>query len=393
MERDSKPLAGIRVIDIADDLGELCGRLLADLGADVIRVEPPSGASSRQAPPFTPDGKASLYFAFRNGGKRGITLDITSTRGCEVLRRLLADADIFIESYKPGRLAEIGLAPEELLEQYPSLVITSMTAFGQTGPYRDFAGTDMVGAAMGGIMYRAGAAHRPPVVLPGAQTYDATSVTAAFATLMAYFKRLKTGRGQWLDISMQEAAASMADWTVPLYSSLGFYTRREGAGMYPLFRCADGWIRVITIGLHQWKALLEWMGNPKELQNPDLEQFPMRVVGRAEIEPIVDPFFNDKNKEDAAREAQARGIPATPCLEPGEVLDNEHTRERGTFIDMEIVPGQRASVASGFFEIDGERVGPTKPAPLAGQHNQDIYVRELGLGADALEALTSEGVI
>ena len=184
---------------MADERGELCGRIMADLGADVIRAEPPGGAVSRTLPPFAPDGATSLYFAFRNAGKRGLTLDVTRPGGRELLHRLLERADIWIESIAPRRLAEWRLEPAETLARHPALVITSITDFGHSGPYRDYEGTDMIGFALSGLMHRAGAATRPPVVAPGALAYDAAGVTGAYAALMAYWKRLRSGRGQHVD--------------------------------------------------------------------------------------------------------------------------------------------------------------------------------------------------
>jgi crotonobetainyl-CoA:carnitine CoA-transferase CaiB-like acyl-CoA transferase len=381
-----KPLAGIRVIDLTDDCGELCGRFLADLGADVILVEPPSGADARKAPPLAPGGRSSLYFAFRNAGKRGISLDLESPDDRELLHRLLDDSDILIESYRPGFLANCGLDPARvLLERHPHLVVTSITDFGQFGPHRDFAGTDMIGYAMGGMMYRAGAAERPPVVAPGCQAYDTAALTAAFATLVAYVKRLETGRGQWLDVSVQEATLTLSDWSIPLYSTLGFYTHREGAGMWPVYRCADGWLRMIIIGLNHWQALRAWMGEPEELQNPAYDGFIGRLGDREKIDAFIRRFLSDRKKDDAAREAQRRGIPATPVLEPAEVLDNEHTRGRGTFVELELVPGTHAAVASGFIVLDGDRFGPTARAPLLGEHNEEVRA-SLGSRGEATKA-------
>lgn len=367
-----RPLAGIRVIDMADDRGELCGRLFADLGADVVLLEPPGGARARQAPPFAPDGRSSLYFAFRNAGKRGVTADVFTDAGREALHRLLDGADVWIESTAPGLLARHGLSPERVLERHPGLIITSITDFGQTGPYRDFAGTDMIGYAMGGMLYRAGAAHRPPVVAPGCQAYDTAGITAAFASAVAILARRQTGRGQWLDISVQEATANLADWSVPIYSTMQMVTHREGAGMYPVYRCTDGWLRLIIIGGHHWKTLRAWMGEPEALQDPTYDHFIARLMNRHAIEPVIQEFFRDWKKEDAAREAQARGIPATPVLRPAEVLDNEHTRDRRTFVEIELLPGARALVPSGFFAVDGERLGPTRRAPALGEHNEEI---------------------
>ena len=386
------PLEGIRVLDMADEKGELCGRILADLGADVIRAEPPAGALSRRIPPFAPDGESSLYFAFRNANKRGITLDLTSSAGRELLHRLLEPADIWIESFAPAFLDEHGLAPAAIHERHAALVHTSITDFGHTGPRRDYAGTDMVGFAMGGMMHRSGAAHRPPVVAPGALAYDTAGVTAGFATLLATYQRLVTGRGQHIDVSVEESVANLSDWALPGYSQSKTRGKRDGFGIYPLIPCADGYVRVIIIGLHHWRALRAWMGEPEALQDPALDSFIGRILKRAEIEPLFAAFFRDRKKIDVAREAQQRGITITPLLEPSETLVNEHTIARGSFRSMEILPGVEAQVASGFYEIDGERMGPRERAPLPGEHNDEIY-GALGISASELDALRAQGVV
>jgi len=156
-----RALEGMRVVDLADEKGELCGRLLADLGAEVIRVEPPGGALSRRLSPFAPDGGTSLYFGFRNAGKRGAVIDLETDAGRERLHALLDQADVMIESGLPGSLARLGLSPASLTERHPHLVVTSITDFGQTGPYAEFQGTELVAFAMGGMMYRAGRIEKP----------------------------------------------------------------------------------------------------------------------------------------------------------------------------------------------------------------------------------------
>lgn len=393
MQGSNLPLTGIRVVDIADEKGELCGRLLADLGADVIHVEPPTGSSSRRLPPLAPDGRESLYFAYRNYNKRGVTLDVTRPSGQALLHRLLARADILIETFAPGYLASIGLDPSSLLEQYPSLIITSITDFGQTGPYREFVGTDMVGFAMGGMMYRAGLPDKPPLAAPGALAYDSASVTATFATLTAYFQRLQTGCGQHLDVSVMESVANMADWSLPSYSKTGAYNRRAGAGIYPIYPCADGHVRMVLLSRRQWRALKEWLGEPDVLQGEMWEQLMYRVANRDLLDPLIVELFQDMTKVEIAREAQERGIPITPVLTPSEVLNNEHTAARGTFINGEVLPGVEGSIAAGFFHMDGHRLGYRRRAPLLGEHNFDVYVNDLGLNRDDLVTLRAEGVI
>ncbi len=388
-----RPLAGLRVLDSADEKGELCGRILADLGARVIRLEPPAGARSRRLPPFAPGRSTSLYFALRNAGKRGITLDFRTPTGALLLHRLLERADAWIETERPGALAACGLDPAELLARHPALVVTSITDFGQDGPYRDWQGTDMLGFAMGGLLHRCGRADRPPVMPPGSLAYDSTGLVAALATLVALYRRLISGRGQHLDVSVLESVANMSDWALPNYSVSQGFQARDGAGFYALYRCADGWVRMVVLVTRHWRALLDWMGSPAELTDPKLDQFLERLVRRAEVEPVIERFFADQKKIDVAREAQRRGIPVTPLLLPAEVLENEHTRARGTFGALAIEPGLEVRFPSGLLQIDEQRVGPRERPPGLGEHNEAVYCGELGLGAGELEALRCQGVV
>ena len=388
------PLSGVRVVDMADEKGELCGRVLADLGADVIRVEPPEGSPSRRLPPLAPDGHTSLYFAYRNANKRGVTLDIAKQSGQELLHSLLEDSDVWIESFPPGHLASLGLDPAKVLRRYPRLIITSVTDFGQTGPYRDFLGSDMIGFAMGGMMYRSGVPERPPLVAPGALAYDSTAITAGFAVLMAYFQRLRSGRGQHLDVSVMESVANMADWSLPSYSQSGGYQHRAGAGfVYPVYPCADGHVRLVVLSRREWRALRAWLGEPDAVKDEAWEEFIFRIVNRDVLDPIITALFRDKTKMELAHEAQSRGIAVTPGLTPDEVMTNEHAASRGTFLKTEAAPGVEGTVPAGFLQIDGRRFGFRKRAPSLGEHNSEVYVDELGLQMNDLATLRAEGVV
>ncbi|MGH7924038.1 MAG: CoA transferase, partial [Candidatus Binatus sp.] len=190
-----RPLAGIRVIDHADENGEMCGRLLADLGAEVIRVEPLGGAASRRLPPL--HGETSLCFAVRNLGKKSVMLDMKTADGRRRLDGLLDESDVWLESHRADDLNR-----REVLERHSSLVITSITPFGLTGPYRDYAATDAVLVAMSGLLFRSGVPDKPPLLPPGALAYDIAGTTAAFATVTALWNRRKTGRGDHLDVSV-----------------------------------------------------------------------------------------------------------------------------------------------------------------------------------------------
>ncbi|MDP6980282.1 MAG: CoA transferase [Myxococcota bacterium] len=392
-----KPLVGMRVVDLADEKGELCGRLLADLGAEVIRVEPPTGATSRSLAPFAPDGETSLYFAYRNAGKRGTALDLATEDGRKQLKALLANADALIESTLPGSLGELGLGAEELRAEFPHLVITSISDFGQDGPYASYQGTNMVGVAMGGMLHRAGIPEKPPVVIPGHLAYDVAGVAGAQATLLAFWQRFDTGKGQHLDVSAMDATSALSDWSLANYSLNPGLGKRMGSGIYTLYRCADGFMRMIVLVPKHWRTLLEWTGHPESLSDPKYEQFINRLVDLDFIKGELEGFFADKNKVDVALEAQRRGIPATPLLLPGEVLENEHTVGRGTFAPLEIAPGVEAKFPSGFLTIDDERAGPASGAPERGSqtnafsNDDDHAALEAQIAASAGAAGEGEG--
>ena len=235
------PLEGLRIIDAADGVGELCGRMLADFGADVIRLEPPEGAVSRKVAPLTPDGTSSLYFAYRNFNKRGISLDLTSDQGKTELFRLLAGADIYLHSNSPFDTKGTDFAPDALSERFAHLIVVSLTAFGQTGPYADYEHTPDVVFALSGWLSGSGLPGKPPLLMPGPQTYDFAGIMGCFATLCALIQRRTTGRGQHLDVSATESVAQCNTWQmanakVTIASGMHPPTLRSGTS--PVYPCS-----------------------------------------------------------------------------------------------------------------------------------------------------------
>ena len=368
-----RPLAGIRVIDQADENGEMCGRLLADLGAEVIRIEPPGGAVSRRLPPF--HGDTSLYFAVRNLGKKSVTLDLESAEGRRRLDGLLDAADVWIESHRSDDFDR-----REVLERHPGLVITSITAFGLTGPYRDYASTDAVLVAMSGLLFRSGVPGKPPLLPPGAIAYDIAGTTAAFATLAALWDRTKTGRGQHLDVSVMEAAAQTSDWAMPNFSAAkarggSYYEIRTGsAPVYTMYPCADGYVRLIIVHPAHWRAMRAWLGEPEVLQPDHFDHLLGRMSIQHDIlDPIFAEFFKDKTKLELAREAQGRGLAMTPVLSPDEVLAADHFADRETFREAGVADGVKGRVADGIFILDGRRLGFTGRAPAVSESDRETF--------------------
>ncbi|MBK5222488.1 MAG: CoA transferase [Acidimicrobiia bacterium] len=369
------PLSGLRVLDSADEKGELCGRLLADLGADVVRVEPPGGAGSRRLPPFHSD--TSLYFAVRNTNKRSIVVDLDDQDGREQLLGLLSEADVWIESNRPGSLAAMGLEPAELVERFSGLVITSITDFGATGPYRDFEGTDAVLTALSWMLFKAGVPDRPPVLPPGALAYDIAGITAAFATLTAHRHQQRTGRGQWVDLSVMESVAQTTDWALAGQSTTGGPPPqseiRDGAGpLYPIVPCADGWVRPSVVTVAEWRKMRAWLGEPAQVQDERYDTTGGRIVDYHDvIRPLYEEHFRDRKMIEASEDGQQRRIPITPLLRPADVLTAPQYESLGSFAEIELEPGVTGRVASGFFLVDGERVGVRQPPPPIGAADDD----------------------
>jgi crotonobetainyl-CoA:carnitine CoA-transferase CaiB-like acyl-CoA transferase len=367
-----QPLTGLRVLDFADEKGELCGRVLADFGADVIRVEPPGGARSRRLPPF--HAGESLYFAYRNAGKRGIVLDLATREGLAKLYEHLRYADVWIEAFGPGHLEALGVDFADLIERSPKLVIVRISDFGQTGPYRDWVATDAVLEAVGGMVWKAGIPAKPPLIPPAPLAYDVAGIMASFATLAALRERQRSGYGQILDLSVLEAVAQTTDWSMSSASiSVGQGIRprevRMGSGpLYTIYACKGGYVRLVVLSPRQWRAMWEWLGKPEAFADPHFETFVARLQNADVLIPLYTEHFSSMTMEEVSAEAQRRGIVCTPVLRPEEVLANEHLVSRRTFLDAEVAPGVRGPMASGFFEIDGARQGPKRRAPRLGEH-------------------------
>jgi crotonobetainyl-CoA:carnitine CoA-transferase CaiB-like acyl-CoA transferase len=372
------PLNGVRVIEMADGAGEVCARLLADLGADVVKVEPPGGAASRSAPPLH-DG-TSLAFAVRNAGKHSVVIDTDTPAGGERLATLLDGADIWIETTRPGALSEPGLEPGAVRARNPSLVVLSITDFGHTGPYRTWVATDPVLLAMGGVLSRSGLPGREPLVPPADMSLALTAAQAAWAALVGYWNRLETGDGDWIDFSLYEATAQAIEpamGTVGTAQAAGYEpTRgRPAPGPYPIFRCRDGHVRVVLLAPRQWQAMRAWLGDPDELRDPELETIPGRALAADRLHACFERHFAGRGKNELTFEGQARGVPIAPVLTPGEVLRAGHFRLRGAIGRRELVAGVIAEVPTGFAEIDGRRTAPSHPAPAMGEHDHALAVR------------------
>jgi crotonobetainyl-CoA:carnitine CoA-transferase CaiB-like acyl-CoA transferase len=373
--KQSLPLEGLRVVDLTVINGELCPRLLGDLGAEVIKVEPLEGSPARQWAPVRKG--VSLSFAVNNAGKLGVALDLADQADFARFHDLLNHADVLVTS---SPIVAGTITVETVARAHPHLVVAALTPYGLTGPWSGRVVTDEVLSATAGITFKAGTADREPIPAPSQFSTDVAASVATWAVLCALWQREHTGAGQLLDVSLNESLAQTADWSMPNYTArvnAGIATPeiRNGSGpVYPIFKCRDGYVRLIVLSPTQWREMRAWLGEPEYLQDAEFESFPGRLaIADAILNPLYEELFADMSVEEVSADAQRRGIVCTPVYDAPRVLSNEHFDSRGTFRSMDVAPGVTAQIPSGYFEFNGERVGPTSPPPAIGEHNERVF--------------------
>ena len=392
-------LPGLRVLDLSSSMGAFCGKLLSDLGMDVIKIEPPDGDPTRSEPPFAKGHahrEGSLRFAYLNAGKRSITLDVTKPQGKKLLLRLVQSADIVLETFAPGFLAAHNLGYSDLIETQDKLILVSLTGFGQDGPYAHFKTPDIVGTAMGGLLYISGDPKMPPCNPPETQSYYYASLFAAYGVTLALWQRETRGIGAYIDASIQ-ASLALHEHVAFNYSAEGRVMKRAGSqhqhnAPANLFKCKNGYIALFVTQTH-WPLLLKvWKDHAPELDDPKWINSNLRRANADYINAEVTSFTSRFLKEDLAELMQKHGIPGLPVNSPADFMKDPHIQARGFF-------GTVTHPVLGSFEqpgtpfmVDGQRAAAL-PAPLLGQHNHQVLCGELGLQKSELEVLAAEGVI
>ncbi|MEE9569074.1 MAG: CoA transferase [Candidatus Binatia bacterium] len=385
-ETGSEALSGLRLLELAGCEGEYCGKLLADLGAEVIKVEPPDGSCCRREAPFKddiPGPDRSLHFLYFNSNKKSITLDLGRADGRAVFRELVKDVDIVTESFEPGFLAGLGLGYEDLKRLNPHLILTSITCFGQTGPYSHYKGTDLAAFALGGLMYVSGTPSGPPVNAPGNQAFLVGSTHAALAILIALWTRRGGSRGQHIDVSMMDCLACMENLVSG--KGVGDYPRRGGsqhrvAAPGTIYPCKDGFVHIFVTNSQpgSWKRFLDWMGRPEEIEGPEWEDSIYRRQHLDQLNKVISEHLKNFGKEETYEQLQARHVPCAPVNSPGDFLNDSQTQARQYVVDLShpILGGLRFPGAP--YRMSESPWTLRTPAPSLGQHNDEIY-SSLGL--------------
>ena len=405
-----------RVLDLTDERGLLCGKVLGDLGADVIQVEPPDGSTARHIGPYYKDQvdpEKSLFWWAYAANKRGITLDIHTSDGRHLFKSLLKNAEFLIESFSPGYLGTLGLGYDDLAAINPGLVMVSITPFGQDGPYAHYRATDIVGMAMGGFIYLTGDSDRPPLRVSFPHFYLHGGAAGAVGALLAHTHRTATGEGQYVDVSCQQAVAKTLahapqNWDVEqvILKRQGPYRQTSGNTYVRInWPCKDGYINFMPQGgsvASSTRALLAWM-EEEGLGDDYLGQVNWEDLGygevRAEVmERCVGPlerFFATHTRAELTAGSVERRILMFPVATPGDILSHPQLEARDYFQELPH-PELDTSVTyqGAFVKTDGtQRVGLRRRAPLIGEHTREVYMDELGLSPSDLATLRQGGAV
>lgn len=381
------PLAGLRVLDLAGPTGVYCGRLMADLGADVVRVEPPTGDASREVEPFYQQCagvERSLFHWQFNANKRGVTLDMDEPAGRDRLLQLARSADVLIETFAPGHLDQLGLAAQTLLNQNPRLVVASITPFGQDGPHRDYVSSELVTQAAGGLLFLCGWPDRPPVMMGGFPAMLQVSAEAACAILLALEDREQTGRGQHVDVSAQQSLplafmARMAEYVATGHARgrLGDYHPGPLNGM---FRCADGWADFRFRGRPgRWEKIVKWLDSYQMAEDLTDEKwrspaFRRQPENQQHIDDVFQRFIVQFPTEEAMETAQRTAIEVGAVYSAREILAEPQLRARSFFVSLEDARYERSFTYAGAPYVLSESPWRlSRRAPSLGEHNDEVF--------------------
>jgi crotonobetainyl-CoA:carnitine CoA-transferase CaiB-like acyl-CoA transferase len=405
-------LSPYRALDLTDEKGLLCGKILGDLGADVVKIEKPGGDPSRRLGPFyhdEADPEKSLFWFAYNANKRGITLDIEKAEGRELFKRLVKTADFVIESFPSGYLGGLGLGYEDLERLNPRIIAVSITPFGQTGPFKDYKAPNIVAWAMGGEMYTRGDVDRAPVQMGHhSQAYLHAGGEAAAVAMMALYWREMTGEGQHVDVSIQESVAQLTYMHTSAWDILKNNQRRVEVGanigltLRRIWQCKDGYVYWMYSSLalgRGFMPLIEWMeseGLSEELKEFDWDRFDWKTTTQEVIdrlESITARFFLARTKAELFEGATKRRLAIYPLATAVDILDSPQLVARDYWTKLEY-PGLGTLTVPGAFAHSTE----TPPrllcrAPFIGEHNREVYEQELGLSSDELLTLKRAGVI
>lgn len=392
------PLTGMKVIDITEHLaGPFCGMILGDLGADVTKVERPrEGDSSRHTGPFV-NGE-SMPFAMANRNKRGITVNLKEPRGAEIVRRLARDADILVENHRPGSLARMGLGYEQLKQVNPGLIYASISGFGQTGPYSERGGFDLIAQGMSGLMSVTGEPGRPPAKAGFPVSDVGAGMWATIAILAAVAHRAATGEGQYVETSLFETPIAWGVWEAAVYFATGevpgpLGSAHRNTAPYQAFRCQDGvYINVGAGPQALWLRLCQVLDAEHLARDSRFATNALRHKNLGALAPLLQQAFLERSSEEWLAALDTAGIPSGPIYTLDRVFADPQTRARDMIVEVEHpIIGNMRMVGSPM-KMHGTPPSVRRPAPTLGQHTLEVLA-ELGYDANAIAELGEAEII
>jgi crotonobetainyl-CoA:carnitine CoA-transferase CaiB-like acyl-CoA transferase len=398
----SPSLAGLKVLELGQGVSApYCAKLLAGYGAEVVKIEPPTGDPARRHGPFPgdePHPERSALFLFVNTGKQGITLDVRTPRGRQILLDLVRESDVLVENHPPDFLPGLGLDYDALAAVNPRLVMASVTDFGASGPYRDYQAVPAVVLAVSGYMYLSGSAEREPLALPGYQPDYMAALHGYMGILAALHWRALSGEGQHVEVAAQEVMAALHQFTFILYTHTGIIRTRHGnrwENNHPLtlWPCADGWVSVCIATKDQWERLCLMVGRPELLEDPRYSTGWQRLQHADELDAEFIPWMWERRKRDIFEMAQDEWrVPIGILLSLGELLEDPQYVARAYWQELDHPEAGRLIYPAAPFALrDTPRTD--RPAPLLGADNAAVYGGRLGYTADDLVRLRRLGVV
>ncbi len=399
-------LGHLRVLEVVDDMGELCGKMLADMGADVVRIEPPEGAATRRVGPFLddqPHPERSIHFWHYNTNKRSVTLALDRPEGQKLFARMVETADILVESMPPGYMDDRGLSFDRLKAVNLGLVYVSISPFGRGGPKGHLKGGDLVGWAASGYMFTTGWTWHQPTRPWARQASQAGCLYAVSAALAATYRRWSSGEGQHVDISLQQSVASQVEHDVSFYVGDNIVSGRRnndhvnGFGGTKVIQCKDGWVHINVGWSPRGNAIVEWMAEEEMAGDLTDEKWQDAKYRRANVDHVVEvvtAWAMTKTKSQFFHQGQSRGLECAPLNSVSEVFADPQLESREYWVDVEHTDLSREFKYPGApYQFSKTPWSMRRRAPLVGEDNVAIFVDELALSKSEMTVLAEEGVI